>query len=51
LPAARIIGRQLVGYGEAQMNSAAARSFELGRDAVKRHAWKEALIPRACRST
>ena len=43
LRAARIIGRQLLGYGEAQMNSAAAGSLELGRDAVTRHAWTEAL--------
>jgi hypothetical protein len=39
----QIIGRQLLDYGEAQMNSAAAGSVELGRDAVKRHAWTEAL--------
>jgi class 3 adenylate cyclase len=30
-------------YDEAEMNSAAAGSLELGRDAVKRHAWMEAL--------
>jgi hypothetical protein len=35
----------LLGYGEAQMISAAAGSLELGRDAVKRHAWTKALVP------
>ena len=43
LRAAWIIERQLPGYGEAQMNSAAVGPLELGRDAVKRHAWTEAL--------
>jgi class 3 adenylate cyclase len=33
----------LLGYDEAQMNSAAAGSLEPGRDAFKRHAWTEAL--------
>src|ERR1044072_7118872 len=37
-----IIGRQLLGY-EALMDSAAAGSLELGRDAIERHAWTEAL--------
>ena len=42
LPTARIIARQLLDY-EASMDSAAAGSLEVGRDAVKRHAWAEAV--------
>jgi class 3 adenylate cyclase len=33
----------LLEYDEVEMNSAAAGSLELGRDAVKRHAWVDAL--------
>jgi class 3 adenylate cyclase len=40
---ARIIGRQSLDDDEAVMDSAAAGSVEQGRDAVKRHAWTEAL--------
>jgi class 3 adenylate cyclase len=43
LRTARIIGRQKLDYDEASMNSAEASSTDIARDAVKRHAWAEAL--------
>ena len=43
LPTARIIGQQLLDDDEAWMDSPVVDSAVLGRDAVKRHAWTEAV--------